>query len=202
VFGLFEGLRLGAQVTPTAPGKAMRASMQTAVLSGLAGTVLVGVGFSLLSVIASGSLVVGLRECLVFVLGGALGAGMIYALGSRLGTGRRTALIAAGAALVVVGSSALPLLGPHVTAVLARLATNAAGGVILGLSIGLGRGGSACLRHGAIRRLLEGRGVVPRDYVAFLDYAAGRILLSRRGGGYQFFHRSLLEYFADLERPA
>jgi hypothetical protein len=126
---------------------------------------------------------------LVFLIGGRL-----ILLGGRVGVAWAIALLGMGMGTILVAGST-SLLQPHLVT-LAPLATNAAGGLILGLSVALRRGGNDCLRHVAMRKLLERRGLVPRDYIAFLDYAAGRVLLSRRGGGYQFFHRSLLDYFA------
>jgi predicted lipid-binding transport protein (Tim44 family) len=74
------------------------------------------------------------------------------------------------------------------------------GGLSLGLASGLGgglkAGGKACLDHLALRLLLVRSGLIPWNYVKFLDYAADRILLRKVGGGYTFIHRMLLEYFA------
>jgi transcriptional regulator with XRE-family HTH domain len=63
---------------------------------------------------------------------------------------------------------------------------------------GLQRGGGAYLRHRALLWILMRRGLAPSDYVAFLEYASRLVLLRRRGGGYEFIHRMLLEHFADL----
>ncbi len=52
------------------------------------------------------------------------------------------------------------------------------------------------MKHLALRLLLIRNGSAPWKYVEFLDYAAGRILLRKVGGGYAFIHRMLLEYFA------
>jgi hypothetical protein len=76
-------------------------------------------------------------------------------------------------------------------------------GLIFGLSVGLLvfllKGGLAYLRHYVLRYLLWRTGSIPWHYVSFLDYAAGRILLRKVGGGYIFLHRLLLDYFADQE---
>jgi hypothetical protein len=66
------------------------------------------------------------------------------------------------------------------------------------LIAGLQRGGGAYLRHRALLWILVRRGLAPRDYVAFLEYASRLVLLRRRGGGYEFIHRMLLEHFAEL----
>ena len=69
-------------------------------------------------------------------------------------------------------------------------------GLVSGLVGGLIAGGRACLKHLALRLLLVRSGLIPWNYVKFLDYAAERILLRKIGGGYTFIHRMLLEYFA------
>jgi transcriptional regulator with XRE-family HTH domain len=70
--------------------------------------------------------------------------------------------------------------------------------VIVGIGVALRRGGGAYLRHAVLRRLLVRAGAAPRDYVGFLDHACALILMRRRGGGYEFVHRLLLDHFADL----
>jgi hypothetical protein len=75
-------------------------------------------------------------------------------------------------------------------------------GIVTAARFGVG----AYLRHQVLRQLLVHNGCAPRDYVAFLDYTTRLILLRRRGGGYEFVHRMLLEHFADQpslgSRPA
>jgi hypothetical protein len=73
------------------------------------------------------------------------------------------------------------------------------GGLIVGFLTALQRGGGAYLRHHVLRWVLVRTRSIPRDYVAFLDYGTQLILLRRRGGGYEFIHRLLLEHFAALE---
>jgi hypothetical protein len=73
------------------------------------------------------------------------------------------------------------------------------GGLVGGLVAGFQRGGGAYLCHHVLRRLLVRNQSIPRHYVAFLDYATRLILLRRRGGGYEFVHRLLLEHFAAIE---
>jgi hypothetical protein len=60
-------------------------------------------------------------------------------------------------------------------------------------------GGFACVQHLVLRVLLWQTKRIPWNYPDFLDYAAGRILLRKVGGGYIFMHRLLLDYFASLE---
>jgi eukaryotic-like serine/threonine-protein kinase len=73
-------------------------------------------------------------------------------------------------------------------------------GLALGLIAWLRRGGGAYVRHYTLRALLAHNGMMPLDYSAFLNYTTGLILLQARGGGYEFIHRVLLEYFATLQR--
>jgi hypothetical protein len=71
-------------------------------------------------------------------------------------------------------------------------------GLIVGLSSGLNRGGSAVIKHYALRLIFWRNGYTPLNFIKFLDYCAKLILLKKVGGGYIFIHRMLLEYFADL----
>jgi hypothetical protein len=71
-------------------------------------------------------------------------------------------------------------------------------GIIIGLIAGLNRGGSAVIKHYALRLILWLKGYTPFHFVKFLDQCAKLILLKKVGGGYIFIHRMLLEYFADL----
>lgn len=61
-------------------------------------------------------------------------------------------------------------------------------------------GGMAFIEHFFLRYYLWRRGVIPRNYATFLNYATDRILLRKIGGGYMFVHRLLLDYFAGLEQ--
>jgi TIR domain/NACHT domain len=70
------------------------------------------------------------------------------------------------------------------------------GALVFGLIFGLKAGGWTCLKHIVLRLWLILNGSTPWNYVKFLDYAAGRILLRKVGGGYMFIHRMLLEHFA------
>jgi hypothetical protein len=71
-------------------------------------------------------------------------------------------------------------------------------GLILGLSVGLNRGGSAVLKHYSLRLILWLNGVTPLRFIPFLDHCSKLILLKKVGGGYIFIHRTFLEYFAEL----
>ena len=69
--------------------------------------------------------------------------------------------------------------------------------LVLVLMVAMRLGGASYIRHQLIRRLLVQAGATPADYQAFLDHASRLNLLRRRGGGYQFIHRLLLEHFAN-----
>jgi hypothetical protein len=71
-------------------------------------------------------------------------------------------------------------------------------GLIVGLIAGLNRGGSAVIKHYALRLILWLKGYIPFNFIKFLDQCAKLILLKKVGGGYIFVHRMLLEYFANL----
>lgn len=73
-------------------------------------------------------------------------------------------------------------------------------GAAMGLALGLIMGGTdAVIKHAILRLFLQRSGSIPRNYAAFLDEQADRILLRKVGGGYIFIHRYLLEYYATLE---
>jgi hypothetical protein len=67
--------------------------------------------------------------------------------------------------------------------------------LILGLT-----GGLFSLRHFVLRLSLRMNGLAPLHYVRFLDHAVERLFL-RKGGGYIFIHRVVMEHFASLAEP-
>ena len=72
----------------------------------------------------------------------------------------------------------------------------------VGLLAGLAGGqfsGLIVIKHLVLRFILWVNGYIPFNCASFLDYATERILLQKSGGGYIFYHRSLLEYFACLQ---
>ena len=69
----------------------------------------------------------------------------------------------------------------------------------LGVVGGLMYGGLVALQHRRLLAILQQDGVLPPNYVHFLDYAAERSLLRKVGGGYMFVHALLLDYFANLD---
>jgi eukaryotic-like serine/threonine-protein kinase len=87
---------------------------------------------------------------------------------------------------LILGLTSGPGVGPSV-------------GLIFGLIAGLNRGGSAVIKHYALRLTLWLNGYTPFNLIKFLDHCAKLILLKKVGGGYIFIHRMLLEYFAELD---
>ena len=87
-------------------------------------------------------------------------------------------------------------------------------GIIVGLSLGgfsgiftvlvaaLFGGWSAWIKHFTLRFLLWCNGCMPWRYSRFLDYAAEQRLLFKVGGGYEFVHRLLRDYFASFNLAA
>jgi hypothetical protein len=67
-----------------------------------------------------------------------------------------------------------------------------------GLVCGLNRGGSAVIKHYALRLILWQNGFTPLKFIKFLDQCADLNLLEKIGGGYSFIHRMLLEYFTEM----
>jgi transcriptional regulator with XRE-family HTH domain len=101
---------------------------------------------------------------------------------------------------VVAGASVARMAGAPAGAAVGAL-DGLSIGAIVGVGVGLRRGVGPFLRHSLLRSLLVAEGAAPRDYVGFLEHAAGLILLRRRGGGYEFVHRMLLDHFAELHPP-
>jgi DNA polymerase III delta prime subunit len=74
-------------------------------------------------------------------------------------------------------------------------------GLIVGLPMAvvaaLAAGGAVGIQHYLLRAILAVNGVIPWRYRRFLDYATERVFLRRIGGSYIFYHRLLMEYFAN-----
>ena len=69
---------------------------------------------------------------------------------------------------------------------------------IVGLVLGMLKGGSASVQHLVLRLVLYVKGYSPWNYARFLNYAAERTFLQKVGGGYIFTHRLLQEHLAML----
>lgn len=83
------------------------------------------------------------------------------------------------------------------------IAKGLAFGLIVALPIGLMVtvvcGGAVVIQHYVLRSVLALVGAIPWRLQKFLDYAAERVFLRRIGGGYIFYHRLLMDYFAGVE---
>src|SRR6266851_4926934 len=137
----------------------------------------------------------------------------IGAVGSRLRTGLiigfGVALVDAQVGLLMSGQSGHigHALSTHLGGANAK---GLAAGILLGVLVGVGtgivhgilRGGGAYLRHELLVALLVREGSMAPRYLDFLAFASRVNLLQRRGGGYRFPSRFLLDYFAGPSGPA
>ena len=71
-------------------------------------------------------------------------------------------------------------------------------GLIGGLISWMFNGGATCIQHFNLRLILDCKGRIPWNYARFLDYASERLLMKKVGGGYIFYHRMLMEHFAQI----
>ncbi len=69
-------------------------------------------------------------------------------------------------------------------------------GFNVGLIFGLRNGGTTCIQHFNLRRILYGKGRIPWNYARFLDYVSESLLMKKVGSAYLFSHPMLMEYFA------
>ena len=69
-------------------------------------------------------------------------------------------------------------------------------GMTIGVILGMIYGGTTCIQHFSLRLILRCKGSIPCNYARFLDYASERLLMKKVGGGYVFYHRMLMEHFA------
>jgi DNA polymerase III delta prime subunit len=215
---LLDRSSLGASVRRTLVGLA--ALFASAALAAALLHLLVGRRFDeLLGALASRPLTVlniAVLAALVAVLGGGLldvareeGAILVRVEPEGRG-GRWRAMLAGGlqrglpVALVVglaLGVQAGPTAGAAVGAAIGLL-VGVLGALLGGVFDGLSHGSGALVKHAVLRWLLHRRCGAPWDFVAALDEAAERGLMTRVGGGYCFAHRRLQEHFAAHERPA
>ena len=75
-------------------------------------------------------------------------------------------------------------------------------GLPVGSTFGLLYGGDTCVQHFNLRQILYRKGCIPWNYARFLDYASERLLMKKVGGGYIFYHRMLMEHFAQRNQVA
>jgi eukaryotic-like serine/threonine-protein kinase len=203
VYGLLLVLLFGALT-------GRRRRWQLAVLLGAAlaagAAVLIATGEPLSTLLfrLSARLLVGLSLGLMFGPETPL-CGTVPAPGRAIEMSRRHGLaagaVSGGLAMLVFGAVAGAGVGRTLgtsVALVTGIVDGACMGMIVAVGVSMRRGFGAYVRHALLRRLLARAGAAPRDYVAFLEHASNLILLRRRGGGYEFVHRLLLDHFAEL----
>ncbi|HEU5381859.1 MAG TPA: hypothetical protein VFV38_41085, partial [Ktedonobacteraceae bacterium] len=100
--------------------------------------------------------------------------------------GLASGLVSGFAFGLVGGLSGWPILG---------MGFGLAFGLIFALQFAMVHGGIAYIEHYLLRWYLWRAGSLPWNYLSFLDYADERLLLSKVGGGYMFYHQLLHDYF-------
>ena len=113
---------------------------------------------------------------------------------------KNAVLIGIGAGFAFTLASGLVLFGGAISKLLSEVRDGLILWPIVVCTGGLLGGGSACIKHVALRLMLYSAGDSPRSYADFLDYATERLFLRKVGGGYIFIHRMLLEHFAQVKR--
>ncbi|HAJ63157.1 MAG TPA: hypothetical protein DCP31_31260 [Cyanobacteria bacterium UBA8543] len=73
-----------------------------------------------------------------------------------------------------------------------------ASGVALGLFLGIGYGGLACIQHFVLRLVLCWSGSIPWNYAHFLSDAAESRFIKQVGGRYRFIHNMLRDRFTQM----
>ena len=214
VFGLVLGLAIDARPEVLSGARSAGASAPPGAAVTLASSLATGVVSGLVNGVGMG-LMLGLAFGVLTGLDTRHGV-TAMAPGLRVEASGRNALIGGigGAGVFGLGYVACFVVGTPATGPLAHQAAHAVGllglywpvgwwndvvvAALLGAIVaGLQRGGGAYLRHRALVSILVRRGLAPPDYVAFLEYATRLVLLRRRGGGYEFIHRIVLEHFAE-----
>lgn len=71
---------------------------------------------------------------------------------------------------------------------------------IVGFVFWVGYGGSSFIGHFSLRQILYHKGLIPWNYACFLDHASKCRLMKKVGGGYIFYHRMLMEHFAQRNK--
>ena len=207
--GAIEDLRFAPREAKAGLVDGLRDGLVVGLVGGLVGGVLGGLVDGLV-----GGLVVGLLSGLFAGLFVGLFNGLLRGLRPRpvsehsapnRGTLRslRYALRIAvsGCALValLLIASQSPLSGADIKD---RLVVGVIGATWLVTSLlSLAKGGLFALRHYTVRLFLWGLGSAPLRYVRFLNEAAERLFLIRRGGSYEFFHLTFRDYMAETHGP-
>ena len=224
-FALVGALRNEIPDEPPGPGDAIRSTLTTALKGGtmmlLASAIIAGFGGGLIVELASlphgprgdlyywlvpGLVVQGLAISLVLGVGG-------IDPGVRIGLRRswRTSFVIGGG-VAIVDAQVAAFMSGHFgmydrflgSGGVAGASAGLLAGLLLAVLVGIGtgichgmlRGGGTYLRHKALLRLLRRDKVIAPNQLGFLQYASRVRLIQRRGGGYEFLHRFLLEHFA------
>ena len=223
-FALVGALENRPYVEPEGPGDAIASTVKNALrggaMMGLLSAALAGIGGGLiveLVVLPKGEtgdlyfwVVLGIivQGIVISILFAALG----FDPGVRIGLrpSWRTALVI-GLGVTIVDAQVAALMLGHFGSFGSYVESTTHGqvpkgviaGVLLAILVGVGtaichgmlRGGGAYFRHKALLSLLRREGAISPKYLQFLAYSSRIRLLQRRGGGYQFLHRFLLEHF-------
>ena len=145
---------------------------------------------------------------LICVLGGGLLSGLYYGFAHKVKADKASpnegiklslnnSLVSFLVTLLVVGLN-LGLIFGMILGTGSGINAGLGVGLCIGLFIGLRRGGSAVIKHYALRLILWLNGQTPFKFIKFLEHCAKLVLLKKVGGGYIFIHRMLLDYFADI----
>lgn len=188
--GLFSGVSTGllAQAGITLPDW---------LVVGLSGGLILGLVRGVL-----GGLIVGAILVLIFGPGGGLLGGLLFGLFGGLSAApisRKTdpeqELTRSRRSMLLCGLSGGLLFGLFF-GLLGGLFFGLFGGGVFGLFGGLQCGGAFLTQHYLRLWLLNRNGLLPWEFIAFLNHVTELIFLQRLGGSYRFIHRSLQEYFA------
>jgi len=221
-FALVGALRSEIPEEPPGPGDSIRSTLTTALKGGvmmaLASALIAAFGGGIIVEVAS--LPHGIREDLYYwLVPGLIVQGLAISLvlgiggidpGVRVGLRRtwRTSVVI-GLGVAIVDSQVAAFMSGHFGVydrfVKSGTDPGLVAGLLLAVLVGIGtgichgmlRGGGTYIRHKALLGFLTRDGAIAPDYLAFLQYASRVRLIRRRGGGYEFLHRFLLEHFAD-----
>lgn len=72
-------------------------------------------------------------------------------------------------------------------------------GIIFGVNLFILTGGITAFCHYNLRLILSYKDMILFDYINFLNYISKILLMKKVGGGYVFYHRMLMEHFANMK---
>ena len=206
IYGLIFGLSQDSERYTLSLGDSLRRLLKNGLLqwpiwgliAGLVGGLTVGLSHGVLAWLIIG-LIIGLLVGLIFGLIG----GLFYGLNTNQDIERHTLSPGDGLRRSLTNGLIFGLIGGLSVGLPVGLTFGLRSGLLfgpfVGLSAGLVKGLGAWFQHVLLRFWLWRRNALPFYLVLFLEDARARHLLRRVGGSYQFLHRLLLDYFADLE---